>query len=105
MDYTNVNEACLKDSFPLPRIDLIVDVSAGNGMLSFLDAFSGYHQIPMHRLDAEKTAFVTPTWATLLHYDAFLFKERHSNLSETGDKDISTTNEQDHGSLYKRHAC
>ena len=60
MDYTNLNEACPKDSFPLPRIDQIVDASAGHGMLSFLDAFSGYHQIPMHPSDAEKTTFITP---------------------------------------------
>ena len=60
MDYTDLNEACPKDSFPLPRIDQIVDVSVGHGMLSFLDAFSGYHQIPMHSLDAEKTTFITP---------------------------------------------
>ena len=51
---------CPKDSFPLPRIDHIVDASAGHGMLSFLNAFSGYHQIPMHPLDAEKTSFITP---------------------------------------------
>ena len=60
VDYTNLNDACLKDSFPLPRIDQIVDASAGHGMLSFLDAFSGYHQIPMHPPDAEKTSFITP---------------------------------------------
>ena len=48
VDYTDLNEACPKDSFPLPRIDKIVDALGGNGMLSFLDAFSGYHQIPMH---------------------------------------------------------
>ena len=60
MDYTNLNEACPKDSFPLPRIDQIVDTSAGHGMLSFLDAFSGYHQIPMYPPDAEKTTFITP---------------------------------------------
>ena len=60
VDYTNLNDACPKDIFPLPRIDQIVDASAGNGMLSFLDAFSGYHQIPMHPPDAEKTSFITP---------------------------------------------
>ena len=60
VDYMDLNEACPKDSFPLPRIDQIVDDSAGHGMLSFLDAFSSYHQIPMHPLDAEKTTFITP---------------------------------------------
>ena len=54
VDYTDLNDACPKDSFPLPRIDQIVDASAGYGMLSFLDAFSGYHQIPMHSPNAKK---------------------------------------------------
>ena len=60
VDYTDLNDACPKDSFPLPRIDQIVDASVGHGMLSFLDAFSGYHQIPMHSPDVEKTSFITP---------------------------------------------
>ena len=60
VDYTDLNKACLKDSFPLPQIDQIVDASTGNGMLSFLEAFSGYHQIPMHPPDAKKTAFIAP---------------------------------------------
>ena len=59
VDYTDLNDACPKDNFPLPRIDQIVDASAGHGMLSFMDAFSGYHQIPMHPPDAEKTSFIT----------------------------------------------
>ena len=59
VDYTNLNEAHAKDSSPLPRIDQIVDASAGHGMLSFLDAFSGYHQIPMRPPYEEKTAFIT----------------------------------------------
>ena len=59
MDYTYLNEACPKDSFPLPRIDQIVDASGEHRMLLFLDAFSGYHQIPMHPLDTEKTTFIT----------------------------------------------
>ena len=60
VDYTNLNDACPKDSFPLPRIDQIVDATVEHGILSFLDAFSRYHQIPMRPLDAEKTTFITP---------------------------------------------
>ena len=58
VDYTDLNEARPKDSFLLQRIDQIVDASIRHGMLPLLDAFSGYHQIPMHPHDAEKT-FVT----------------------------------------------
>ena len=43
VDYINLNNACPKDNFPLPRIDQIVDSTTRQGMLSFLDAFSGYH--------------------------------------------------------------
>ena len=58
VDYTDLNEACPKDSFPLPCINQIVDATVGHGILSFLDAFSGYHRIPMHLMDVEKTAFI-----------------------------------------------
>ena len=44
----------------LPRIDSIVDSTAGCELLCFLDAFSGYHQIMMAVEDQEKTAFITP---------------------------------------------
>ena len=71
VDYTDLNEACLKDSFPLPRIDHIVDAQAGHGMLSFLDAFSRYHHIPMHPSDVEKTTFITSHG--LFCYNVMLF--------------------------------
>lgn len=44
----------------LSRIDQIVDTTSGYGMLSFLNDFFGYHKIPMHSLDTEKTTFITP---------------------------------------------
>ena len=59
IDFTDINKACPKDSFPLPRIDLIVDAIAGHELLSFMDAFSGYNQISMDLNDQEKTSFVT----------------------------------------------
>ena len=60
IDYTDLNDVCPKNSFPLPHIDQIVDASTRHGMLSFLNAFSRYHQIPMHQPDVEKTSFITP---------------------------------------------
>ena len=59
IDFTDINKACLKDSFPLLRIDLIVDATAGHELLSFMDAFSCYNQISMDPDDQEKTLFVT----------------------------------------------
>ena len=43
VDYTDLNKACPKDSFPLPRIDQLVDATSGYQLLSFMDAFSGYN--------------------------------------------------------------
>ncbi|CAL2255041.1 unnamed protein product [Prunus armeniaca] len=58
-NYTNLNKACPKDSFPLPRIYQLVDATAGHELLSFMDAYSGYNQIFMHPTDREHTAFIT----------------------------------------------
>ncbi|CAJ2646545.1 unnamed protein product [Trifolium pratense] len=58
-DYTDLNRACPKDSYPLPCIDRLVDNSSGFKLLSFMDAYSGYNQIPMAVADREKTAFMT----------------------------------------------
>ena len=59
VDFTDLNKACPKDSYPLPRIDTLVDSSARNQLLSLKDAFSGYNQIKMEEVDQEKTSFVT----------------------------------------------
>jgi len=58
IDYTALNKACSKDAYPLPSIDRLVDEAAGNIVLSFLDAFSGYNQIPMYDRDIGKTTFI-----------------------------------------------
>ena len=60
MDFTDLNKECPKDPFPMPRIDQLVDATIGHPRMSFLDAFQGYHQIPLTLNDQEKTAFVTP---------------------------------------------
>ena len=58
-DFTNLNKACPKDSFPLLRIDQLVDSIAGHKLLTFMDAFSGYNLIKMAEEDQEKIAFIT----------------------------------------------
>ena len=61
VDFTNLNKACPKDPFPIPWIDQLVDAIVGHPRISFLEAFQGYHQIPLALEDQENIAFVTPT--------------------------------------------
>jgi hypothetical protein len=59
VDYTSLNKACPKDSFPLPRIDQVVDSTEGCETLCFLDVYSEYHQIAMCIADQLSTSFIT----------------------------------------------
>jgi hypothetical protein len=47
VDYTDLNKHCPKEPFGLSRIDKVVDSMAGCKLLSFLDCYSGYHQISL----------------------------------------------------------
>ena len=51
VDFMDLNRVCPKDSYPLPRIDTLVDLTARHELLSFIDAFSGYNQIKMSEED------------------------------------------------------
>ena len=59
VDFMDLNRACPKDSFPLPKIDQLMDSTAGHKLLMFMDTFSGYNQIRMAEEDQEKTSFIT----------------------------------------------
>jgi hypothetical protein len=60
IDYSDLNKHCPKDPFPLPRIDQVVDSTAGSVLLCFLDCYSGYHQKALHPDDEDKTTSITP---------------------------------------------
>ena len=77
VDFTDLNKACPKDPFPMPRIDQLVDATAGHPRMSFLDAFQGYHQIPLALEDQEKTGFVTPTGN--YHYKVMPFSLKNAD--------------------------
>jgi hypothetical protein len=76
VDYTNLNKHCPKDPFGLPRIDQVVDSTAGCSMLSFLDRYFEYHQISLVKED-EKTAFITP-------FGAFCYTSMSFDLKNAG---------------------
>jgi hypothetical protein len=77
VNFTDLNKACPKDPFPLPKIDQLVDSTAGHERMSFLDAFQGYHQIALREEDQEKTAFITPR-------GIFCYKVMPFGLKNTG---------------------
>lgn len=59
VDFTNLNTASPKDDSLLPRIDQLIDATSGCELMSFLDAYSGYHQVFMAKEDEAKIAFIT----------------------------------------------
>ncbi|XP_075473380.1 uncharacterized protein LOC142504391 [Primulina tabacum] len=59
VDFRDLNKAYPKDCYPLPRIDQLVDSTSGCELLSFLDVYQGYHQIPLALEDEDKASFIT----------------------------------------------
>ena len=58
VDYTDLNRACPKDSYPLFSIDQLMDATSGFQLMSFMDAFSSYNQIRVAPKDKEKISFI-----------------------------------------------
>jgi hypothetical protein len=79
VDYTGLNKACPKVPYPLPRIDQIIDSTIGCETLSFLDAYSGYHQIRMKGSDQLATSFITPQG--MYRYTAMPFVLRNAGAT------------------------
>ena len=79
MDFIDLNIACPKNSFPLPRIDQLVDSIAGHELLTFMDSFSSYNQILMKKDDQEKTVFVTSQG--LYCYKVMPFRLKNANAT------------------------
>jgi hypothetical protein len=77
VDYTDLNKHYPKDPFGLPRIDQVVDSIAECSILSFLDCYSGYHQISLAKEDEEKTTFITP-------FGAFCYTSKSFGLKNAG---------------------
>jgi hypothetical protein len=92
IDFTDLNKACPKDEFPLPRIDSLVDAAATLEQMSLLDCYSGYHQMWMKKEDEPKTSFITPQWNLLLPSDARGAQERWRKLQQDESQSSSLPN-------------
>jgi hypothetical protein len=78
IDYTDLNKHCPKDPFGFPRIDEVVDSTTSCELLSFLDCYSGYHQISLREEDQIKTSFITP-------FGAYYYMTMSFGLKNTGE--------------------
>jgi hypothetical protein len=77
VDHTDLNKHCPKDPFGLPRIDEVVDSTAGCELLSFLDCYSSYQQIALNKDDQIKTSFITS-------FDAYCYTTMLFRLKNVG---------------------
>ena len=87
IDFTNLNKACLKDNFPLPKIHQMVNATTKYPRISFLDAYYGYNQISMKKEDRIHTAYTTKRG--LFYYSHVVWmKECWSNVSKVDEQDV-----------------
>ncbi|MCO5570724.1 hypothetical protein L7F22_024452 [Adiantum nelumboides] len=61
-----LNAHTIKDSFPLPIIDVMINEIAGHEMYNVLDGYSGYNQLNIAPKDQAKTTFITK-WGAFMH--------------------------------------
>jgi hypothetical protein len=93
VDFRNLNRSSLKDNYPLPKMDHVLEKVVGANRMSMIDGFSGYNQIAVHEDDKEKTAFTTP-WGTFM-YDKMPFGLMNAGATFQREMDIAFVGERD----------
>ena len=93
VDFRNLNRSSLKDNYPLPKIEQILQKVVGAQRISMVDGFSGYNQISMHPDDKDKTAFTTP-WGAFM-YDKIPFGLMNAGATFHRAMDIAFVEEKD----------
>jgi hypothetical protein len=94
VDFRNLNRCSLKDNYPLPKMDHILQrVVVGEKKISMLDGYSGYNHISVMEEDKNKTNFTTP-WGTFM-YKKIPFGLMNAGATFQSDMDISFIGEKD----------
>jgi len=99
VDFTDLNKAFPKESYPLSLIDILVDSTARHQLLSFMDAFSSYNQIKLDKADQEKTSFITSQG--LFYYKVMSFGLKNAGATY---QNVCTSDWEECVSLRGRHA-
>jgi hypothetical protein len=93
VDFRNLNKSSLKDNYPLPKMDHVLEKVVGANRMSMIDGFSGYNQIAVNEHDKEKTTFTTP-WGTFI-YDKMPFGLMNAGATFQRAMDIAFVRERD----------
>jgi hypothetical protein len=93
VDFWNLNRSSLKDNYPLPKMDHVLEKVVGENRMSMIDGFSGYNQIAMNEQYREKTAFTTP-WGTFM-YEKIPFGLMNAGATFQRAMDIAFIGERD----------
>jgi len=93
IDFRNLNKVSLKDNYPLPKMDHILQRVVGASRMSLLNGYSGYNQILVHEDDRDKTTFTTP-WGTF-HYAKMPFGLNNAGATFQRAMDMAFANEKD----------
>ena len=93
IDYRNLNQVLLKDNYPLPKMDHILQRVVGASCMSLLDGYSRYNQISVHEDDRDKTTFTNP-WGTF-HYAKMPFGLKNAGATFQWAMGLDFTNEKD----------
>jgi hypothetical protein len=93
VDFRNLNKSSLKDNYPLPKMDHVLEKVVGANRMLMIDRFFGYNQIVVNECDKEKTAFTTP-WGTFM-YDKMPFGLMNAGATFQRAMDIAFIGERD----------
>jgi hypothetical protein len=93
VDFRNLNKSSLKDNYPLPKMDHVLEKVVGENRMSMIDGFSSYNQIVVNEHDKEKTSFTTP-WGTFM-YDKMPFGLMNAGATFQHAMDIAFVGERD----------
>ena len=93
IDFINLNKVSLKDNFPLPKMEHILQKVLGSERISTMDGFSGYNQVKVFPEDEEKISFTTP-WGTFM-YAKMWFGLMNAGATFQTSMDIAFTEEND----------
>jgi hypothetical protein len=92
VDFRNLNRCSLKNNYPMPKMDHILQRIVGAHRISMLDGYSGYNQIEVLEEDKEKTVFTT-RWGTFM-YDKMPFGLMNAGATFQSTMDISFVGEK-----------